>query len=775
MEEAYDDTAEMELKDPNEMTSEERRQALIEGVRQDDLLGVLLYLGAGDESNTISASDTATVLQVAVTTSSSNLRVRIFIVECLLHRGFDTSLASNGQPELVKAVTFWSRGGRERAVDSKHLLEIAADNIFVAESWINEAGLGDGHEVEMENFEGENAQPGEAIKREEETTEEPAEEEEKDPVKADPQDLMQVDKPTSTTVSQEDSISFHSLPRPLPQPPSPVRSDLPLPPSRSAQSLDPCLVRIIHLPFSLRKHVFHDFVLRRIRVHELVSIEIRYNSEQKEAVGYVEVDREKARSILIDQVDGQKYQGRVLGAFACSSINEESEEEDPYAPPRPPVPTRPRPRPRSQSPTSRWSNSNHRSPSRSHTSRRSQSPPRTEDFDPSRYVWLSVCSLPTSWSQRKIYEKLESHNILPKHIILNRPPSISRNAFVAVSSSSDVSKACKVLVDSEDGIRASLYEPPPYGPQVPYPSSACKDRPYLPPSESIRLKPYDPRRIVVKYLPAEATRTQIIDFVESRTGKSTIKDFQTFGVAIKRRLDSEQIAEVGFWTKDKAIEAIKILDGTLFSGIAIGVEWSESPKAKSNMFDSDSWDRHDRRTSQSSPRRRSRSPPPRRHSLSPPRPLSNGTPDTPPRRTASPDSQLAMDLSRIRSLNLSLEDLEAIQRIWTPLEAPPRSPHQDFNREVDVNVKFGFLPRSEALSALEDKDPVFPEDPLLEKRYRSFLEGQAGVSRDYYTIFFAQLFDWNVHSEMFANRGKEIAAKKRRKAEEEGRREERKR
>lgn len=56
MEEAYDDAAEMELKDPNEMTSEERGEALVEAIRQDDLLGVLLYLGAGDDSNTISES-----------------------------------------------------------------------------------------------------------------------------------------------------------------------------------------------------------------------------------------------------------------------------------------------------------------------------------------------------------------------------------------------------------------------------------------------------------------------------------------------------------------------------------------------------------------------------------------------------------------------------------------------------------------------------------------------------------------------------------------------
>jgi hypothetical protein len=140
-----------------------------------------------------------------------------------------------------------------------------------------------------------------------------------------------------------------------------------------------------------------------------------------------------------------------------------------------------------------------------------------------------------------------------------------------------------------------------------------------------------------------------------------------------------------------------------------------------------------------------------------------------------------MDLSRIRSLNLSLEDLQAIERIWTPLEAPPplhsalastsssSTAERTFNREVDVKVKFGFLPQSQALSALEDREPVFPDDAQLEKRYRSFLEAQAGVGRDHYTIFFAQLFDWNVHSEMFAVRGREVAERRiRRPREDEG-------
>ncbi|GAA5947557.1 hypothetical protein JCM3765_001727 [Sporobolomyces pararoseus] len=816
MEEVHDDSAEMILKDPDEMTAEERRQALVEAIEQDDLLGVLVYFAPADELNATNGMDGAAVLQTVMTAPTSNLRIRIFILECLLHRGYDPSVALNGTPELVKVVGSWNQGGRERALDSKHLVDLAENDIGAAEEWIFESGLEAEEEVEMKTFEPENAEPEEPIKQEEEGSEK-LEEEDRSILEKDAKDVIQTDEQVSATVSQEDSnfasTSFRSLPRPLPQPPSPVR-----PYTEPIPANNTLLVRILHLPINLPQWKFHQFLVEQIPAIDIVQVDLKRDDTIGESIGVVQVVSAEIGSLIISKFKGRSLEGQILDALPCSSRHEafaEEEEEDPYAPSRPPIPVRPR----SPSPSFRWSKSNRRSPSHSlNSSRRSRSPtanpryrhrsrsptshsrpsspspPRRRSrsrqasgtvFNPSEYIWMVLRKVPTDWAQRRIYDELAKHKISAHHCILNRSVDRCRTAYLAFSSSRDLQDAIEAFERARCGLKADRYDSSRFRDvmDLPYPPSATREPPYLPPSLAVKAIPPNPCKLTVKYLPSEATSSQVIKFIESRIGSGTIEYCSLHGVTIQGRENAEQLAEVVMRRKSHAIKAIEILDGIVFRGIGLRVEWWYSkhcpivqPSIESPCNASTAH-RSDRRTSQLSPRRRSRSrsPPRPKHSLSPPRPLSNGTPDTPPRRSRSPDSQLAMDLSRIRSLNLSSEDLEAIQRIWTPLEAPPRSPNQNFNREVDVNVKFGFLPRSEALSALEDKEPVFQEDPLLERRYRSFLEGQAGISRDYYTIFFAQLFDWNVHSEMFANRGREIAARRRRKGETEGRREERKR
>ena len=195
------------------------------------------------------------------------------------------------------------------------------------------------------------------------------------------------------------------------------------------------------------------------------------------------------------------------------------------------------------------------------------------------------------------------------------------------------------------------------------------------------------------------------------------------------------------------------LDGTVISGVAMHVAWQRNCHDPFSPRPSASRNR--------SPSPDSRRPRNRNRSLSPPWPASNSTLNSQP-SSSSASRQLELDLSRIRSLNLSREDLEAIQRIWTPLDsAPPTTTEGNFQRQISLSVQFGFLPQSDASLALKSNEssPAYPDDPLLQTRFTKFLESQAGITRDHYTVFFSQITDWNVYCEQFSNRGREEAEK----------------
>lgn len=82
-------------------------------------------------------------------------------------------------------------------------------------------------------------------------------------------------------------------------------------------------------------------------------------------------------------------------------------------------------------------------------------------------------------------------------------------------------------------------------------------------------------------------------------------------------------------------------------------------------------------------------------------------------------------------------DIEAISRMWTPLdEAPVSKSGKDFNRRIQAKVKFGFVPRQEAEAALRDQRMrmAFPDDPVMQQRFEVFLAAQAGHSKDWYLV-----------------------------------------
>ncbi|GAA5904138.1 uncharacterized protein JCM6883_002091 [Sporobolomyces salmoneus] len=317
--------AEMELMDPSEMTAEERRNALTQAVASDDLLGVLLYLGDEEELNSTDATSGTTILQEAIARPTLNFRVRSFIVECILHRGATPTLASrNGHPGLRNLVEKWYRGGREQATASKKLLEIAGDDLNEAEEWLTDAGLG--LEEEVDEKEAEIETPQEDLKKEEEVP------------SLDPAVKMDTEEEQSMIACPPKPVERSSepaIPRPLglpPRPPTPTQHH----PAPTDAPIETFVVKVLHLPYSLPLHRFHDLVLENLHARHVVKIIITRDFPNGESVGHVIVDNKGSMLHLIDNL-ACPFEGRLLRVLAHSSTDEPAEDEIPEV--RPPIPT----------------------------------------------------------------------------------------------------------------------------------------------------------------------------------------------------------------------------------------------------------------------------------------------------------------------------------------------------------------------------------------------------------------------------------------------------
>ena len=102
-------------------------------------------------------------------------------------------------------------------------------------------------------------------------------------------------------------------------------------------------------------------------------------------------------------------------------------------------------------------------------------------------------------------------------------------------------------------------------------------------------------------------------------------------------------------------------------------------------------------------------------------------------------SLLERDLGRLRSLGIEPHQIEAIQQMWPSLNAPPSSASgadEPFERGIDAQVRFGFVPQEVAKKALRENSvaPTYPDDRVKQARYEAFLSAHAGESRDYYTV-----------------------------------------
>lgn len=96
-------------------------------------------------------------------------------------------------------------------------------------------------------------------------------------------------------------------------------------------------------------------------------------------------------------------------------------------------------------------------------------------------------------------------------------------------------------------------------------------------------------------------------------------------------------------------------------------------------------------------------------------------------------SSLSESFSRLSSLEVPSEEVEAVQRIWTSFDGPASA---SADGSVKLSATFGFATKDDAVTALEANrtSPAFPNDQHMQRRYESFLRSQAGMDKDWYMV-----------------------------------------
>ncbi|GAA5842737.1 hypothetical protein JCM11251_002337 [Rhodosporidiobolus azoricus] len=328
------------------------------------------------------------------------------------------------------------------------------------------------------------------------------------------------------------------------------------------------------------------------------------------------------------------------------------------------------------------------------------------------------------------------------------------------------------------------------------------ERRYVDPNEQAR-RPPSLRRLglFVLHLPPMVDEASIVRFLERSISRRDIR-----AVHIKHAGFGTH-AFIGLHTAEAGKRAIAELDGELLSGFAVRVAWEEpdrlwmtraSEGADSKEPLPPQRNRTDFSPSSSRPSQSAFSPTnlqalsKNRHAAlagssdsppAPPSPVSPSFPpacpdershptplwvidSTPPRlplRSANPikvevDEQLPRDpdLVRLESLGLPSSIVESLRQCW---EAYDETPCADFRRQIEGEVSFGSLPSDRAGALLEahERDPPRADDLMMQNRWEAFLKAQTGESKDWYTVFFAKLMQFNREAEEFSQKARETA------------------
>ncbi|GAA6026852.1 hypothetical protein JCM8097_005908 [Rhodosporidiobolus ruineniae] len=468
----------------------------------------------------------------------------------------------------------------------------------------------------------------------------------------------------------------------------------------------------------------------------------------------------------------------------------------------------PRGRSRSRSPRSR---------TRQHSSppppRRRTPTPRSSQ-PPSAATWLHVTNIPQVVSEYHLHKLLMGRGIDVANIRLQvYPHKPCRWAFVGLVSADSKSEALSLLNRPVDHGHVQIATPFRSEHGSSEPGETEQVYPYRGPEvNSQRRRPHNARELVFRHLRPDTPRDLLIDFIEKRVGPRAVNHVRL----VYSRDRSELVGFVDFYSQADCRLAIRLCDGFELDGWAIGVTWASEnidiALARSQQNSSSGSRQNPDRSSPSAHEphltssnvqplgatnryaaaRRCESvsavapaPAPAKPASSPSATrngISSGSPPTVPSRLPStvppttsdlrpPAPVIACavpeetDLARLRSVNIPESTIASLRKIWAPLEDKGKKNDKlgdgdGDKRTLTIAVEFGFLPQREAKLALDEneREPAYPDEPEKQKRYEAFLKAQAGESKDWYTVFFAKLAEFNATAALFAKKAHELAA-----------------
>ncbi|BGP46190.1 hypothetical protein JCM10450v2_002030 [Rhodotorula kratochvilovae] len=428
--------------------------------------------------------------------------------------------------------------------------------------------------------------------------------------------------------------------------------------------------------------------------------------------------------------------------------------------------------------------------------------------------WICVANIPMSLAERWIFDKLERNRVHCVDIFLSKAHNKSaRFAFVGFHGVQAGSAAVRVLHNLP--VHGGKLVATPFfdrmtGSRKPKISDAdILARRYIGAHAQAALAPFERRHgLFFLHLSPHTTSDNVHRFLERSLPASEI------GFIEVRKSGLSFIAFADVATEDACRKAIIDLDGEALDGYAVRITWLERESlwrppsgaladfaARRGSFRST--DHHTsppsltRQLSEHEPinkpilhetRRETRTgdtggPPSTckrneapassnstaAHAAKapfPPPPAELPPPAAVSKTRASPSSSSSVkDVERLRSLGLTPQQIGAIQHMWRPLDESPTTSttvaDEPFDRTINVQVRFGFVPQEVAKKALRENDvaPTYLDDRVKQARYEAFLAAQAGESRTYYTVFFAQLAEFNASSSAFAEAARSAAAR----------------
>ncbi|KAL7340215.1 cell wall surface anchor family protein [Rhodotorula toruloides] len=426
--------------------------------------------------------------------------------------------------------------------------------------------------------------------------------------------------------------------------------------------------------------------------------------------------------------------------------------------------------------------------------------------------WSFIGNIPLSISERFIFEKLEEYGIRVADVFLSQSPRKDRRfAYVAFPTSQEADSAVSLLHDFRTHgvpLLAKPFTDRETGSKQPRLSEWHPLRRYV---DAVRQaeRPSHLRRIglFLLHLAQGTTQQDIARFAQHSIPIEVISSI------LVRQAGSNVLAFIDCHEEQACRKAILDLDGKILNGAAVRVGWQELSGVRDSAMDirRNYETRQARLSKADSPNKRRRmeddgpptlAPPSRHRSLNAkargkalatqvPRAeastdwrqdvhvkgdlrkqmslgqhadLRATAPTASPRNGTSVDSvsshaathsqlsysSLSESFSRLSSLEVPSEEVEAVQRIWTSFDGPASA---SADGSVKLSATFGFATKDDAVTALEANrtSPAFPNDQHMQRRYESFLRSQAGMDKDWYMAFLTQLVEFNRTTDLFVS------------------------